>query len=84
MRNEDLIAFARRDWQAVAALKRERWAEQKSQMTPAEALTIGDALRHHVSALQPSWPTAEERREDIAVHIRVSESLRRVKPHDGR
>lgn len=84
MRKEDLIAFAGRDWEAIAALKRSRWAEQKSRMTAAEALAVGDRLREHVKALHPDWPTEEQRRDDLAVHIRVSESLRRVKLPDGR
>ncbi len=84
MRKEDVIAFARRDWRAIAALKQRRWAEQKRQMTPAEALSVGDELRHHVSALSSGWPTQEDRRNDLAVHIRVSESLRRAKPPQRR
>jgi hypothetical protein len=84
VRNEDLIAFARRDWQAIAASKRQRWAEQKSRMTPAEALSVGDELRHHASALRDDWPSEEDRRKDLASHIRVAEMLRRVKPPDGR
>lgn len=84
MRKEDLIAFATRDWKAIAALKRSRWATLKSRMTPAEALEVGDQLREHMKALQPDWPTKEQRQEDMAVHIRVSESLRRVKPPEGR
>ena len=84
MRKEDVIAFARRDWSAIAAVKRRRWAEQKSQMTPADALAVGDELRHHVSALQSDWPTDEDRRKDLASHMRVSEMLRRVKPPYGR
>jgi hypothetical protein len=82
VRKEDVIAFARRDWRAIAALKRLRWA--KRNMTPAEALRIGDELRHHVSSLRTGWPTKEDRRNDIAVHIRVSESLRLAKPPDSR
>ncbi len=80
MRKEDVIAFARRDWQAIAALKRRRWTDQTSGMKPADALSVGDELRHHVSALLDGWPGEEDRRKDIAVHIRVSESLRHVKP----
>jgi hypothetical protein len=80
MRREDIIAFARRDWKAIAASKRNRWAQQKSRMTPAEALQVGDALRYHVLALNDHWPTEEDRRADLSVHIRVSESLRRAKP----
>lgn len=61
VRTEDLIAFAQRDWSAIAAHKRRRWAEQKSRMRPGEALSVGDELRHHVSALRDDWPTEEDR-----------------------
>jgi hypothetical protein len=80
MRNEDVIAFARRDWEAIAAAKRRRWSDQKSRMTPADALRVGDELRHYVSSLRSGWPTEEDRSNDFAVHVRVSESLRLVKP----
>jgi len=80
MRREDVIAFAGRDWKAIAAFKRRRWAEQKARITPAEALQVGDELRHHVSSLLASWPTEKDRQDDLAVHIRVSESLRSVAP----
>jgi hypothetical protein len=80
MRREDLVAFARRDWDAVAVSKRRRWAQQKARMTAAEALRLGDELRRHVRALQDGWPSREDRAADLAVHVRVSESLRRVDP----
>jgi hypothetical protein len=83
VRKEDVIAFARRDWNAIAALKRRHWVEQKSRMKPVEALEVGDELRHHVSALRSDWPTEEDRRKDLASHIRISEMLRRVKPPHG-
>jgi len=81
VRKEDVVAFVQRDWEAVATLKRRRWAEQKSRMTPAEALSVGDELRHHVSALRNDWPTEEDRRKDLACHIRLLEMLRRVKSY---
>jgi hypothetical protein len=84
VRKEDVIAFAHRDWDAVAALKRRWWAEQKSRMTPEEALEVGDELRRHVSAIRSDWPTEEDRRKDLASHIRVSEMLRRVRPPRSR
>ena len=80
MRKEDLIAFARRDWQAIAESKRRRWAEQSAHMSPADALQVGDELRHHMTTLHPDWPTEEDRQNDLAMHLRVSEMLRRVKP----
>lgn len=78
MRREDILAFARRDWQAIAASKRQRWAAQKASMTPGDALRVGDDLRNYVKSLHPNWPTEEDRREDLAVHVRVSGSLRRA------
>lgn len=53
-------------------------------MTPEEALEVGDELRHHVSALRSDWPTEQDRRKDLASHVRISEMLRRVKPPRGR
>lgn len=84
MRKEDLIAFARRDWSAIAAVKRQYWAEEKARMTAADALEVGGALRQHVKALRTDWPTEEDRRNDFASHIRLSEMLRRIKPPNGR
>jgi len=78
MRIEDVIDFARRDWKAIEKMKRERRVEEMSQMTPADALEVGDALRHHAQALHPDWPTDDDRKKDLLVHLRVSESLRSV------
>jgi hypothetical protein len=82
VRRDDVIAFANRDWEAIAASKRRRWSEQK--LTPAEALRVGDELRHHASVLRADWPTEEDRRDDFDVHVRVSESLRRARPEKRR
>jgi hypothetical protein len=76
VRKEDLVAYARRDWAAIEERKRAHWAAEK--LTPEESLNIGDDLRCHVSALQPDWPSADDRQTDLATHIRVAESLRRV------
>jgi hypothetical protein len=84
MRNEDIVAFATRDWAAIAASKQRRWAAQKEGMTSAEALQVGDQLRYHAYSLHPDWPTDADRRDDLAMHVRVSESLRRVQSRSGR
>jgi len=77
---EDIRAFARRDWAAVAETKARFWADRKRSMTPDEALAAADMLRQHARALRPDWPDSAERDEDRAVHVRVSEALRAVSP----
>jgi hypothetical protein len=49
-------------------------------MTPAEAMSLGDDPRSYVRGVLAGYPTEEDRRKDWAVHIRVSERLRRGKP----
>ena len=79
MRREDLIAFARRDWKSVAAMKERFQVEQKRQMTAGEALRLADELRSSVAGRRDDWPSDDERRADLATHARVSESLKRVR-----
>jgi hypothetical protein len=78
MRREDLIAFARRDWDAIAAMKERFWVEQKRQMTASQALRLADDMRCAVLAPRPDWQSEEERDADLATHIRVSELLHRA------
>lgn len=78
MTREEILAFARRDWAALADAKSEYWVERKRSMTAADALAVGEALRQHVHELRPDWPDASERAADMAVHLRVSEALHAV------
>jgi hypothetical protein len=80
MRREDLIAFARRDWKLLAAMKERFWIEQKQRMSASEALQLGEELRSAVKSRRSDWPSDEERRSDLATHVRVSENLQRVRP----
>lgn len=78
VRKEDLIAYANRDWAGNERRKREFMAQQACAMTVTERLAVGDELRRYAQMLHPEWPTAEDRAADLAVHLRVSESLRSV------
>jgi len=78
MRKEDILAFVNRDWAAIERAKRLHWSQLRSQMTAEDALRVGDELRNHAHELHPDWPTEQQRRDDLATHVRVSESLRRV------
>ena len=84
MRQEDLIEFARRDWQSIAAMKERFWIEQKRRMTAVEALHLADDLRVAVRNWRSDWPSEEDRRLDLATHLRVSESLQRVRSSRAR
>jgi hypothetical protein len=65
VRREDIAAFARRDWTAIAESKRRRWAAQKAAMTAGDALDVGDDLRNYVMSLNDHWPSEEDRRNDL-------------------
>ena len=78
VRKEDILAYVNRDWAGNEKRKREFMAQQAREMTAAEKLAAGDALRRHAKMLHPHWPTAEDRAADLATHVRVSEALRSV------
>jgi hypothetical protein len=47
-------------------------------MSPAEILAVADGLYQQARALNPGWPTPEDREEDLRSHIRVAELLQRA------
>lgn len=67
--------FMQRDWARVADSKTTFWRERKRGQPVAELLTAADALRRHARALRPDWPSAQDRADDLAAHVRVSEAL---------
>jgi hypothetical protein len=71
--------FVRRDWVRVDDAKTANWKEQKRGRSAAELLAIGANLFAYARSLRPDWPSAEDRTEDLAVHLRVSEALRAVR-----
>ena len=78
MKAADIRAFADRDWRAVEDLKERYWAARGRQLSPAEALRLGDELRQRAQAVRPDWPSEEDRREDLAHHARLAALFRRV------
>ena len=84
MRDEDIIAFAHRDWDAglPSEIQVQRERERKNGLT--DTVRIAEMLRAHVRAVQPNWPSPEERQADFEHHVRMGELLRSVrlpKPH---
>jgi hypothetical protein len=80
----EIRMFANGDEAAVAETKARYRAERKRAMTPEEALAVAEALRQHARTLRPDWPDSRERDEDCAVHMRVSEAVRAVRPVHSR
>lgn len=70
--------YLSRDWESVREAKERYWADRIDRLGPGEALRVADELRRHVMLQVPGWPTAAERDEDLATHIRVAALLRRA------
>jgi hypothetical protein len=81
---DDLRLFASFDWAAAERNKELYWRDWKRKHGPAAGIRIADELRKQVLAQKPGWPSDEERREDLATHLRVLEALARVPPRRRR
>jgi len=73
-----IAAFLARDFQASARLKAEHWAAEYRSRGPIATLEASDALREHMRAIRPGWPTAEDREEDLAHHVAERRLFERI------
>jgi hypothetical protein len=74
VRQEDLRAFAQRDWAAVERAKLAFWARQYAEHGPAPAMRAAEMLRLHVLAhARIAMPA--QRRDDLAHHIRLKQRI---------
>jgi hypothetical protein len=71
-------AFLERDWALVQRAKDEHRRRRHAEGGAAEALRTVEALWQHARALDPGWPSAADREEDLETHRRVSEALQRT------
>jgi hypothetical protein len=74
----DIRRYVSRDWKAARDAKDAYWADRIGRLGPIEGLRIADELRRQVIRLHPGWPDVEDRRRDLADHIKLAERLRRV------
>lgn len=70
--------YVTRDWQAARAMKDAYWGERIARLGPVEALRVADELRRQVLHLNPGWPGATRREDDLRSHARLSNLLRRA------
>lgn len=69
-------------WDLLAEYKDQSRRERK-RLGAQEALRVVDSLRAHVRLFNPTWPTPEDRDEDLQTHIRVSAALARTAPNEA-
>jgi hypothetical protein len=69
-------AFVSRDWGAVREAKDAYWAERIGRLGALEGFRIADELRRQALMLDRAWPRPDERREDLAAHVRLARLLR--------
>lgn len=78
MITRDIRRYMSRDWQAARDAKDEYWASRIGELGPGEGFRIADQLRRQAIRQHPGWPSADDRRRDLAAHVRLSELLRRA------
>jgi len=70
--------YVSRDWDRVRRAKDEYWGERIQRLGPMEAFRIAEELRRQALALNPGWPSPEDRRLDFEAHLRLAELLQRA------
>jgi hypothetical protein len=75
---EAFRAFLDRDWSAAIRSEERYLRYCKRKYGVAVAFRLADELRQQVRAARPDWPSAEEREEDLATHLRVIDVIRRI------
>jgi len=69
--------FVARDWRAARDAKDTYWSRRIATLGPIEAFRVGEELRIQ-ARLQNPWPDADDRRQDIAAHVRLAALLGRA------
>ena len=67
-------SFLEQEWQLFDNAD----AARQRATLPVDRVVLGDALRAHAAAVQPSWPRADDRAVDHAHHLRLIDILSRV------
>jgi len=71
---EDLRSYASRDWSAPERLARRARAQQPVSEKVRIAIELYEAARR----TRPDWPTDEQRKADLAMHLRLRALLDRA------
>ena len=69
-------AFVSRDWGAVREAKDAYWAERIGRLGALEGFRIADELRRQALVTDRAWPRPDDRRDDLAAHVRLARLFR--------
>lgn len=69
--------YMARNWSAARDQKDAYWGERIARLGPAEGIRVAGELRRQMLALNPDWPSAEDREADLQHHIRLASLFRR-------
>ena len=78
MKRDDLLAFARRDWAAIARSRLDYWAERYARDGGATARQAATLLHQHAIRIGAAIHDQTSRDADLATHLRVREQLDRA------
>lgn len=67
-----------RDWTAVAASKQAHWAHEFRERGPEATFEAASILSEHLRAVNPAWPSDDERRDDLAHHVALKRTIDRT------
>ena len=71
-------AYAARDWRAIATAKREYWVGRYRREGSRATVQASRALLAEIRSVRPDYPTDDERRADLAAHVRLRVLLDRA------
>jgi hypothetical protein len=78
MSPDDVRAFVRRDWDAIAAVKSAYWTGRFQQEGWLPAWTAADELWADLRRARPDYPNDDERAQDLAAHRLLCRRLDRA------
>jgi hypothetical protein len=72
---DGLREYMARDWAAVRESKERYWSES---LSAADRIRLAESLRLSVLAATPSWPSEENRVNDLDAHVQLAGRIRRA------
>ncbi len=70
--------FVNRDWELARQSKDAYWGERIASLGPLEGFRIADGLRQQALLNDPDWPHADDRRQDLLLHVRLADLFHRA------